>query len=36
MHLVSIVPHQRFTNLDLRLFECFCGVRISDVAARMD
>jgi hypothetical protein len=34
MRLMSIVPDQRFNNLDLRLFECSCGVRVSDVAAR--
>ena len=36
MRLARTIPHQSYTNLDLRLFECLCGTRISDVAARSD
>ena len=36
MRLARTMPHQWYTNLDLRLFECLCGTRVSDVAARPD
>jgi len=36
MRLVAIVPHKRFRHLDTRLFECRCGERVSDVAARLN
>jgi hypothetical protein len=36
MRLACTMPHQWYTNLDLRLFECVCGTRVTDVAARPD
>jgi hypothetical protein len=36
MHLVSVVPHQRFVNLDVRNFACDCGETARDVVARLD
>jgi hypothetical protein len=36
MLLARTVPHQWHTNLDLRLFECACGTRVTEVAARPD
>jgi len=36
MRLVAVVPHARFHHLDTRLFECRCGERVSDVAARLN
>jgi hypothetical protein len=36
MRLVSIVPHARFRNLDVRDFECSCGASVSDIVARVD
>jgi len=36
MRLARTIPHQWYTDLDLRLFECECGTRISDLAVRPD
>jgi hypothetical protein len=36
MRLVSVVPHDRFKNLDVRNFECeVCRATASDVVARV-
>jgi hypothetical protein len=35
MRLVSIEPHERYTNLDSREFVCDCGANISDTVARI-
>jgi hypothetical protein len=34
MRLVSIEPHDRYTDLDSRNFVCFCGAGTSDTVAR--
>jgi hypothetical protein len=37
MRIVSVVPHARFTNLDVREFKCeVCGATTSDVVARVE
>jgi len=37
MRIVSVVPHPRFTNLDVREFKCdACGDSTSDVVARVE
>jgi len=33
MHVTSILPHERFINLDVRKFACACGSTTSDVVA---
>jgi hypothetical protein len=34
MRLVSIEPHDRYTDLDSRNFICFCGAATSDTVVR--
>jgi hypothetical protein len=37
MRIVSVVPHDRFQNLDVRNFRCeVCGADTSDVVARVE
>jgi hypothetical protein len=36
MHLARTMPHQWHSNLDMRLFECLCGTRVTEVAERLD
>ena len=36
MNLVSIEPHARFHNLDIRNFVCECGATASAVVARSE
>lgn len=35
MRLVSIEPHDRFTNLDVRNFVCECGATTADIVQRV-
>jgi hypothetical protein len=34
--MMSLVAHDRFTNLDVRNFECSCGSTTSDILARIE
>jgi hypothetical protein len=36
MRLARTMPHQWYSNRDLRLFECLCGTRVTEVAERPD
>jgi hypothetical protein len=37
MRIVSVVPHDKFKNLDVRNFKCeICGAKTSDVVARVE
>jgi hypothetical protein len=36
MRLAHTMPHQWHDNLDMRLFECPCGTRVTEVAERPD
>jgi hypothetical protein len=34
LRLITIEPHERYTNLDIRNFACDCGFTKSDAVAR--
>jgi hypothetical protein len=36
MRLTSIEPHERYTNLDSRTFDCDCGGTLTVAVARID
>src|SRR5215210_201409 len=36
MRVTTIEPHMRFRNLDIRSFQCACGMTTSDVVARAE